>query len=77
VRQSAGATARFVSPHEAGPDFDRLSRTIFGAGSDPLWLVSFDAPLLAGELLAARPWQSAVRPSRGLSSSGAELRPFG
>ena len=34
---------------QAGQDFDRLSRTIFGAGSDRLWLVIFDAPLLARE----------------------------
>ena len=41
----------------AGQDFDRLSRTVFGAGSDPLWLVIFDAPQLAGEHLAALPWR--------------------
>lgn len=39
-----------------GQDFDRLSRTIFGRGDDRLWLVIFDAPQLAGEQLAARPW---------------------
>jgi ATP-dependent DNA ligase len=33
-----------------------MSSPCFGSGSDPLWLVIFDAPQLAGEQLAARPW---------------------
>ena len=41
---------------EAGQDFNRLWRTVFGAADDHLSLVVFDAPVLAGEPLAARPW---------------------
>lgn len=32
-------------------------RTVFGGGDDHLSLVVFDAPMLAGEPLAARPWR--------------------
>ena len=39
-----------------GQDFNRLWRTVFGGGDDHLSLVVFDAPVLAGEPLAARPW---------------------
>lgn len=41
---------------EPGQDFNRLWRTVFGGGDDELSLVVFDAPVLAGEALAARPW---------------------
>jgi bifunctional non-homologous end joining protein LigD len=41
---------------EPGQDFNRLWRTVFGAGDDQLSLVVFDAPVLAGEPLDARPW---------------------
>ena len=41
---------------EPGQDFNRLWRTVFGAADDHLSLVVFDAPVLAGEPLAARPW---------------------
>jgi bifunctional non-homologous end joining protein LigD len=41
---------------EPGQDFNRLARTIFGRARNDLWLVIFDAPELAGDQLAGRPW---------------------
>ena len=41
---------------EPGQDFDRLWGTVFGRADDRLSLVVFDAPLLASEDLAGRPW---------------------
>ena len=41
---------------EPGQDFNRLWGTVFGRGEDRLSLVVFDAPVLAGEQLAAAPW---------------------
>jgi bifunctional non-homologous end joining protein LigD len=39
-----------------GQDFGRLSRVLFGRSDQRLSLVVFDAPQLAGESLAGRPW---------------------
>jgi bifunctional non-homologous end joining protein LigD len=61
---------------QADQDFDRLSRTIFGAGSDRLWLVIFDAPLLAGVPLAPRPWherRQALEATLAASGGGADI----
>ena len=41
---------------EPGQDFNRLWGTVFGGADDRLSLVVFDAPQLAGEQLADRPW---------------------
>jgi bifunctional non-homologous end joining protein LigD len=49
---------------DVGQDFNRLWGTIFGRSDDWLSLVIFDAPVLAGEQLAARPCMSAAAPSR-------------
>ena len=60
---------------EVGQDFNRLWGTVFGRADDPLSLVIFDAPVLAGEQLAARPWRErrsaleAAMPAAGIAVS--------
>ena len=60
---------------EPGQDFNRLWGTVFGRAEDRLSLVVFDAPVLAGEQLAAAPWNErrdaleAVVPAAGAAVS--------
>jgi ATP-dependent DNA ligase len=41
---------------DVGQDFDRIGPTVFGRHHHTLTFVVFDAPRVAGEELAARPW---------------------
>ena len=61
-----GELVALASDRQGWPSqgFDRLFRTIFGRGEEPLWLVVFDAPQLVCE----------QRHDRGMSRSALEAR---